>query len=454
MQFMGKILVAVAVAVAINLGINSVVQADEVLLFDDFNNAVLDTAKWEEGQWTLGRTVFGNPVTFGAESGTSFMSLPLSTYAPSNPGNTLFGSNVYTKQVFARDAGLELEARVRAKALPQGVVTSAFLYNSDTQNGGEDEIDVEILTQQPSKRFLATSWDSWVSGTHGYNDQIHHSGTMIDRDGYDFRQWNTYTIRWYPNRVEWYLNNQLVRTVNAPVPDASLQVHMNVWAAGKEWEDAYNAALQPTADSSAGMNYQYDVDYIKVSRLGASGQPSEPPAPTTEVTLQRKTVADWGKGYCEKVTITNPNSSALEWSAPLPIDGTITSKWGATLTSVGNGSYTATGIAYNKTLRSKASTQFGFCANKSVSQLPGSAIKLTRKQISAWDKGYCEQVTVTNTGNSFGTWQTTFPIEGTLGSSWSAVVAQQGSSLNVSGLDWNKALSPNATTQFGFCATQ
>jgi len=67
MQFMGKILVAVAVA--INLGINSVVQADEVLLFDDFNNAVLDTAKWEEGQWTLGRTVFGNPVTFGAEVG-------------------------------------------------------------------------------------------------------------------------------------------------------------------------------------------------------------------------------------------------------------------------------------------------------------------------------------------------------------------------------------------------
>lgn len=450
MQFIEKMVIAGL----IGLGTVPVVQADEVLLFDDFNSAALDTGKWVESQLTLGRTVLGNPVTFGTEGGTGFMSLPLDTYAPGNPGNALFGSHVYAKQPFTRGDGLELEARLRTKDLPQGVVASAFLFNFDAQSGGQDEVDVEILTQQPSNRFLATSWDSWIAGVHGYNDQIHHSGALVGLDGYDFRQWNTYTIRWYPNRVEWYLNSKLVRSIYTPVPNANLYAHMNVWAPGVEWGEAYSAALQPTANSSSGASYRYDVDYIKVSRLGASPQPPTPPANPTSVTLQRKTTADWGTGYCEQVTVTNPNTLAIEWSAALPISGQSTSVWGATLTNAGNGTYTATGASYNKTLAGGASTLFGFCANKSVSQLPASAIKVTRLQTSAWGGGYCEQVTVTNTGTSPGTWQVTLPIQGTLNNSWSAAVAQQGSSLNVSGLEWNKVLSPNATTRFGFCATR
>lgn len=450
MQFIKQIVMVSLVG----LGTVPGAQADEVLLFDDFGSAALDTGKWVETQLTLGRTVLGNPVTFGVEGGTSFMSLPLDTYAPGNPGNALFGSHVYAKQAFTRGEGLELEVRLRAKDLPQGVVASAFLFNFDAQSGGQDELDVEILTKQPSNRFLATSWDSWVAGVHGYNDQIHHSGALVGADGYDFHQWNTYTIRWYPNRVEWYLNGNLVRTVNTPVPDANLYMHMNVWAPGSEWGEAYSSALQPTANSSNGVGYRYDVDYIKVSRLGASTQPPTPPATPTSVNLQRKITADWGTGYCETVTVTNPNALAIDWSAQLPVNGQITSGWGATLALAGNGTYTATGAAYNKTLAGGGSTIFGFCANKSVGQLPTSAIKITRQQTSAWGSGYCEQVNVANTGTSPGTWQATLPIQGSLSNSWSAVVTQQGSSLNASGMDWNKVLSPNATTQFGFCTSQ
>jgi expansin (peptidoglycan-binding protein) len=51
-------------------------------------------------------------------------------------------------------------------------------------------------------------------------------------------------------------------------------------------------------------------------------------------------------------------------------------------------------------------------------------------------------------------WNVTLTIAGTVTSSWNANLAQSGSQLSATGVDWNKTLAAGATTQFGFCANR
>ena len=73
---------------------------------------------------------------------------------------------------------------------------------------------------------------------------------------------------------------------------------------------------------------------------------------------------------------------------------------------------------------------------------------------SDWGAGYCQRVKVSNLGSASGTWAITLPISGQVNNLWNAVWTQSGSSLNASGVDWNKTLAPGAAAEFGFCAAR
>jgi len=118
---------------------------------------------------------------------------------------SLLGAEIYSLQSFSVDTGLEFEARVRSSVVDAGLVSSIFVYAQDAQ-GWADEIDVEILTAQPSNQFLATSWNNWGEAGSAYGDGVHHLGNNLTLANYDYKAWQTYTVRWFPNRVEWYLN--------------------------------------------------------------------------------------------------------------------------------------------------------------------------------------------------------------------------------------------------------
>ncbi len=74
--------------------------------------------------------------------------------------------------------------------------------------------------------------------------------------------------------------------------------------------------------------------------------------------------------------------------------------------------------------------------------------------INEWNGGYCTNVNVTNPNSVPLTWTVKLTVAGTVTSSWNANLAQSGSELSASGVDWNKTLAAGATAQFGFCASR
>src|SRR5206468_12394845 len=115
------------------------------LLRDDFNGASLDFSNWSTGTWQLGRTQLGfTPAVTGG-----IVQLRHDTYNPSNPGGTFKGTEILSNQNFTRGSGLEYEARVRSNAVPSGLVTSFFTYNTVAGSPPlADEIDWEFLSKE------------------------------------------------------------------------------------------------------------------------------------------------------------------------------------------------------------------------------------------------------------------------------------------------------------------
>jgi len=424
-------------------GVSSMASA-QVLLFDDFNSGALDSQVWNEASWHLGRTQFGNPVSFGQEGTTDYLSMSLDSYNPNEPGVSLLGAEIYSLQSFSVDTGLEFEARVRSSVVDSGLVSSIFAYAQDAQ-GLADEIDVEVLTAQPSNQFLATSWNNWGEAGSAYGDGVHHLGNNLTLANFDYKAWQTYTVRWFPNRVEWYLNGALVNQVDSPVPDLPLSIRSNFWAADSNWTQAYNPLLMPTTDSGLNQHSRYDIDYIKVSRISDAAAPS---VPLQAMEVSRSTISNWSSGYCENVTVMNPDSRSRDWFIDLTVNGTLKNGWSADIQMLSEGLIKAQGTG----LAAGDSKTFGYCIKKPVRNVSNVDLIITRNVFTDWGTGYCEKVKVKNPNDILAIWDISLPVEGVVSTSWSSNTIQNGADLQVTGLTWNEKLKPQRSTTFGFCA--
>jgi hypothetical protein len=265
--------------------------AEEILLVDHFDGPALNTSIWGLADWTIGdRTQFGNQPEFAAEGPdplnlTTFIRLPLDTYSPVQPGQRLYGTEIYSLQNFTNTGGVEYLARARLATDFPGLVAAFFTYNQRRQKGRwlADEIDFEVLSKQATDNVLVTSWDDWGAAGSAYEDGVHHLGALLAVPGFDWRQWNRYAMRWYPDRIEWYVNEQLVRMHTAPVPDQEQPARASLWAAGTTWPDAYSNLLAPVASGAENERFTWDIDYIMVTRLtgdGGGGGAEIPAAPS------------------------------------------------------------------------------------------------------------------------------------------------------------------------------
>lgn len=258
-------------------------QADEILLLDDFDGPSLDTGTWGLATWNIGdRTQFGNQPGFGTDGEDTFIRLPLDTWNPQAPGQRVLGTEIYSLQNFNVDpAGIEYRVRARLDAQQGGLVAAFFTYNQKRQKGRwlSDEIDFEVLSNTPGE-VLVTSWDDWGAPGSDYGDGVHHLGAMLAPGGFDWKQWNDYAMVWYPDRVEWWINEVKVHEQASPVPDLAQPARASLWAAGTTWSEAFDYTLAPVSKESENRRFSWDVDYIMVTRLGGSGEPP-PLAPPT-----------------------------------------------------------------------------------------------------------------------------------------------------------------------------
>jgi hypothetical protein len=256
--------------VTLFVGASVQAQTPTVVLFDDFNGPTLNTFLWGTGDWLLGRTRLGNPPIFGQEADTSFATLSHDTYNPSNPGGSFRGAELLSLGQFTIGAGKEFETRVRVSSETRGLVMSFFSWGARGDNPrtwATDEIDFEYLSNLPTDAVQLTAWDDWKQRYTTYNDGIHHSDQTVTIPGFARGGWNVLRFRCLADRVEWYVNDVLVRTGTNVVPNDPMNIRLNFWAPDLSWAAAYDAGLQPTANPAANQSYRYDIDYVKVSTL-------------------------------------------------------------------------------------------------------------------------------------------------------------------------------------------
>lgn len=241
-----------------------------VLFRDDFSGSALNQTDWSVANYTFGgnRAYFGNTPAVANGMAT----LKLDTYNADHPGS-FRGTEIITKQAFDRGTtGIQLEARVRTNMTHPGAVTSFFTYTQVPPTNYSDEIDFEYLTNQihstpTDQKVLTTSWHNWGAPGSNYNDQIHHHDSNPVVTGLDMTQFNTFDIRWLPDRTEWYVNGVLISSWKDTVPTAAMSLHMNFWPPDSSWAAAYDLSLQPAATATANQSYTYDVDYVQVSTV-------------------------------------------------------------------------------------------------------------------------------------------------------------------------------------------
>jgi GH35 family endo-1,4-beta-xylanase len=72
-----------------------------------------------------------------------------------------------------------------------------------------------------------------------------------------------------------------------------------------------------------------------------------------------------------------------------------------------------------------------------------------------WGTGYCANLVITNNSNATVTWQASIPLNDTVDKLWNGNWNQTGSTLTVTGTDWNTQLAAGATdSSIGLCATR
>ena len=268
------------------------------LLFDDFTSGTLSSSVW--GNYTesqqLQRTFFGNRPANINENGTSFTRITLDSYNPSKPGQFFRGTEIFTKTSYTVGNGLEAEARLRAPNLPSGLIFAFFLINdrvlpgsgSFEQNYRKDEIDFEGLTKQQDdfggrNRLYTNVWNNWNEELYGFdgnsapedtpnrnNDDLVYAPSVDPN--YDYANWNVYKIRWYPDRTEFYVNNNLERIEREVKPDRALSLHFNLWTPTSDFQQAFSGNLPgpvASANNPDRRTYQFDVDYVRVTALSS-----------------------------------------------------------------------------------------------------------------------------------------------------------------------------------------
>ncbi len=254
-----------------------------VIFRDDFD--FFDTTKWncQDRDWPIGQTWFkGYPVV--ANGRATFEHHTYNQFDAAH--ESCLSQEIFTNTEFSRNSYLEIETRVRVRApIGNGLIASFFLYMDQPYNPPQpdlanDEIDFEFLTNQINRpypdgghRVFVATWNDFGITGSDYYDSIHHWASNPFVPNLNLTEFNVFKIRWLDNCVEWLWdptpqgpNNDdilIYKTFNA-LPDESMSVRFNFWAADAAWPLPWDENLRPVDTPFDDVVCYYDVDYVEV----------------------------------------------------------------------------------------------------------------------------------------------------------------------------------------------
>ncbi len=237
-----------------------------LLLSDEFDGSVVNGNNWHIPTWTsptdgtfVGQTQFRctQNATLPAEINGNAV-IALQTYNPT--GLSFYGTDLISNQSFAVGQGITLTVRAKMDApIPAGVIGGIFLYSPpvNSSNTLHDEIDFELFSSDPNHVWTNIYGHEPLGTGHPVSYPFP-SGSATD--------YHIYQIRWLPDRVSWYIDNVLLRTVtnDSPIPAGPMYVHLNMWVPGSDVVAAYNPNLLWTTLPGNNQTFSMRVDSVTV----------------------------------------------------------------------------------------------------------------------------------------------------------------------------------------------
>lgn len=137
-----------------------------------------------------------------------------------------------------------------------GLNAAFFTYIGQQQGKPHDEIDFEVLLRDPGKVDTTT----FVNGKSGDGKVGSGQSLALPTPSTEFV---TYAFTWEPDRIRFYLNGQLVRTMDDPktIPTNSQRVFFSLWGSDTltDWMGPFDNVTDPIA---------MDVDWVAFTPLG------------------------------------------------------------------------------------------------------------------------------------------------------------------------------------------
>ena len=280
------------------------------LFTDDFPGSALRTTLWVplanganfKGQtWTFSST---DPYT---TTGGGFPTVSnntarfaLQTWDGKPKDHAFLGTEAITIDAWnPTTGGLSFEGRFKfsgdgtgnQSALNQAGMILGFFSYEKTPRAHHTEIDFEVFTSNLKDPALNQISTNVFNGSRilTIHDPVHNRNVNIDYDPLSYpnnplpnAEYHTYKFEWFPNWVNFYIDNKLLRTVTNPdsVPDPSRdqRLHLNIWGqstnvgpANGDWSgnNVGDPSLGPATSAAAARTYYADFQSIRVDRLSS-----------------------------------------------------------------------------------------------------------------------------------------------------------------------------------------
>lgn len=244
------------------------VGGSRVLLNDDFNtNGRISGQTWKPNVGPgsfINDTTQMRPELPRAQNGN--LQLTMDTFnsgqgGPAYGGRpSFFGSEAISQQLFSVGNGIAYEARARLVDLQDGLIGGIFSYGLDERTRQRDELDWELIPKRGADKPQTNIFLNEVPGQGG-DWELH--------AGYPMNEFHTYRIEWLPNQVRWLVDGNVVRTEKGAAPARDMALHLNIWAAGSNW-DTGSPNLTPVRSAAQNRTFTMEVDYARVEELATA----------------------------------------------------------------------------------------------------------------------------------------------------------------------------------------
>jgi len=228
--------------------------AQQASFFDDFDS--LDSQRWYVADgWATG--TYQN-CTWAAGQVRAENGLLRVGFAPTPYKDRAYRCGaLQTKKAIGYGT---FEARLKTPS-GSGLNAAFFSYIGPTQGQPHDEIDFEILLRNTSEVQTTT----WVNGTSGDGEigsgQTHALPYPSDSD------FTNYAVTWTPERIDYFINGELVRTIDEGfrIPTHPQRIFFSLWGSETmtDWMGAFAPVTAPI---------QMQVDWVGFTALGETCQ--------------------------------------------------------------------------------------------------------------------------------------------------------------------------------------